>query len=91
MAKPLRVEYEGAAYHITSRGNAREKLFLDDEDRTVLLATLGEKVLPSSAMHLPVDWNVSEKRVLSSTAAPPDGAIITQPRFQTHPSREERK
>jgi hypothetical protein len=34
----LRIEYEGAVYHITSRGNARERIFLDDEDRNVFLA-----------------------------------------------------
>jgi putative transposase len=44
MARPLRIEFEGALYHITSRGNAREKIFLDDEDRSVFLATLGETV-----------------------------------------------
>jgi len=44
MARPLRIEFEGAVCHITSRGNAREKIFLDDEDRSVFLATLGETV-----------------------------------------------
>ena len=44
MARPLRIEYEDAVYHITSRGNARERIFLDDEDRNVFLATLGETV-----------------------------------------------
>jgi putative transposase len=44
MARPLRVEYEGAVYHITSRGNARESIFLDDEDRIIFLAALGETV-----------------------------------------------
>lgn len=33
MARQLRIEYEGAFYHITSRGNQREKIFWDDEDR----------------------------------------------------------
>lgn len=32
MARPLRIEYPGAVYHITSRGNAREKIYLEDED-----------------------------------------------------------
>jgi len=44
MARPLRIEFEGALYHITSRGNARERIFLDDEDRSVFLATLGGTV-----------------------------------------------
>ncbi|HAZ31035.1 TPA: transposase, partial [Candidatus Acetothermia bacterium] len=28
MARPLRIEYEGAVYHIISRGNARQDIFL---------------------------------------------------------------
>lgn len=32
MARPLRIEYSGAIYHITARGNARESIYLDDED-----------------------------------------------------------
>ena len=41
MARPLRIEYPGALYHITSRGNARQKIFRSDKDRryfTELLA-----------------------------------------------------
>jgi len=44
MARPLRVEFEGALYHITSRGNARDEIFLDNEDRGRFLETLGETV-----------------------------------------------
>lgn len=40
MARPLRIEYDGALYHITSRGNERKPVFKDDEDRRVLLDTL---------------------------------------------------
>lgn len=40
MARPLRIEYPGAIYHVTSRGNARRKIFLDDEDRETFLTTL---------------------------------------------------
>ena len=42
MARPLRIEYPGAIYHITARGNAREDIFLDDYDRVDLLALLKE-------------------------------------------------
>jgi len=42
MARPLRIEYEGAVYHITSRGNARQDIFLGDEDRRMLLAILAQ-------------------------------------------------
>lgn len=33
MARPLRIEYPGAVYHVTSRGNSRDKIFRDDLDR----------------------------------------------------------
>jgi putative transposase len=33
MARPLRIEFPGAVYHVTSRGNARQAIFIDDEDR----------------------------------------------------------
>src|SRR4030067_2490661 len=33
MARPLRIEYSEAVYHITSRGNDRKKIYSDDEDR----------------------------------------------------------
>ncbi len=44
MARPLRVEYEGALYHVTSRGNARQGIFLVDPDRKLFLETLGDTV-----------------------------------------------
>jgi len=40
MARPLRIEFPGAVYHVTSRGNARQKVFRDDEDRETFLDTL---------------------------------------------------
>jgi len=33
MARPLRIEFPGAVYHVTSRGNARQPIFTDDEDK----------------------------------------------------------
>lgn len=44
MARPLRVEFPGALYHITSRGNAGQSIFLDDEDRLTFLDILAEVV-----------------------------------------------
>lgn len=37
MARPLRIQYEGALYHIASRGNAKDSIFLDDQDRLSFL------------------------------------------------------
>jgi len=44
MARPLRIEYPGAIYHVTSRGNARQSIFIDDVDRQVFLEVLGNVV-----------------------------------------------
>lgn len=44
MARPLRVEYPGALYHVMSRGNAHQDIFLDDIDRRAFLKNLGNCV-----------------------------------------------
>ncbi len=40
MARPLRIEYPGAVYHVTSRGNARADIFADSFDRQTFLLLL---------------------------------------------------
>jgi len=40
MSRPLRIEYPNAVYHITSRGNARDDIYLSDDDREAFLETL---------------------------------------------------
>ena len=42
MPRPLRIEYEGAIYHVMSRGDRCETIFSDDADRKGFLETLGE-------------------------------------------------
>jgi len=42
MARKLRIQYEGAIYHVTFRGNARREIFADDRDRERLTERLGE-------------------------------------------------
>jgi len=44
MARPLRIEFAGALYHITSRGDRREAIYEDDEDREMFLGVLAETV-----------------------------------------------
>lgn len=44
MARPLRIEFPGALYHVTSRGNARAPIFMGDPDRRSFLRILGEVV-----------------------------------------------
>lgn len=42
MARPLRLEFAGALYHVTSRGDRREDIFEDDKDGETFLAILGD-------------------------------------------------
>ena len=42
MARPLRLEFAGALYHITARGDRREPIYEDDDDRAAFLGLLGE-------------------------------------------------
>ena len=42
MSRPLRLEFEGALYHITARGDRREPIFEDDADRHILIRVLGQ-------------------------------------------------
>ena len=42
MPRKLRVEYEGAIYHLMNRGDRREVIFLGDDDRLLFLETLGQ-------------------------------------------------
>ncbi len=44
MARPLRIEYPGAVYHITSRGNAGHNIYQDDQDRKTFLKVLTEVI-----------------------------------------------
>ena len=41
MARPLRLEFSGALYHVTSRGDRREDIYLNDDDRVDWLTGLG--------------------------------------------------
>jgi putative transposase len=51
MTRPLRIEYAGALYHVTSRGDRREEIYVDDGDRWAWLRLLG-------AVCRRFDWHV---------------------------------
>ena len=42
MARKLRVEYEGAIYHVMNRGDRQEPIYVDDEDAQEFVKTLGQ-------------------------------------------------
>ena len=42
MPRKLRVQYPGAIYHVMNRGDRREPIFKDDQDRECFVRTLAE-------------------------------------------------
>src|SRR5947207_12585157 len=42
VARRLRIQYPGAIYHVMNRGDRREVIFLDEDDRQLFLQTLSE-------------------------------------------------
>ena len=42
MARKIRIEYAGAAYHVMARGNQGRDIYAGERDRKLWLATLGE-------------------------------------------------
>lgn len=55
MARPLRIEFAGAVYHVSARGDRRQAIFRDDEDRRRFLSILARTVaLRKWLCHAPV-------------------------------------
>ncbi len=44
MARPLRIQYPGAVYHVTSRGNERREIFREDKDRQQFVHMLSKSL-----------------------------------------------
>jgi REP-associated tyrosine transposase len=42
VSRPLRIEFAGALYHVTSRGDGQKDIYLDDPDRRGYLSVLSE-------------------------------------------------
>ena len=42
MARPLRIEYPGAYYHVMNRGQSRRNIFIEDQGRQTFLDLLGD-------------------------------------------------
>ena len=57
MARPLRIEFPGAVYHVTSRGDRREPIVLGDEDREDLLGVLGQALQRPASITVQGDAN----------------------------------
>ena len=44
MSRPIRIEFPGALYHVTARGDRREDIFEDDQDRQAFLSILEQAI-----------------------------------------------
>src|SRR5437870_192402 len=70
MPRKLRVEYPGAIYHVMSRDDRCEKIFIDDVDRQDFLKTLAEACQKTS-------WQVHASRLMKTVStfqnSPSDG------------------
>jgi hypothetical protein len=44
MARPLRIEYPGAYYHITNRGNTGERIYISQRDKVQFVEYMGRAV-----------------------------------------------
>jgi len=42
MGRAWRIEYEGALYHLMSRGNKGQDIYLNDADRNLFLETISQ-------------------------------------------------
>ena len=85
MTRQWRIEFEGAYYHILSRGNARRNIFSDNNDRISFLEILGKMserfevevyayVLMNNHYHLLIKTNKGSRK---------NNFTILMPKFST--------
>jgi len=48
MSRPLRISFNNAVYHITARGNRKEKIFYSDDDKRIFLQKMDQTFLKYS-------------------------------------------
>src|SRR5439155_23814385 len=85
MARPLRIEYPGVYYHVTTRGNERKAISRDDRDREKLLELLARAV---KYFHLRLHGYVLMSNHYHLLVETPRGGLRTFVRF--HPYSGER-
>ena len=59
VARKLRLQYAGAVYHVMSRGDHREPVFLEEEDHRIFVSTLGESCVKT-------DWQIHAYCLMSN-------------------------
>ena len=86
MARKLRLEYEGAIYHVMNRGDRREAIFKDDKDRERFLETLAECCIKT-------DWQVHALCLMSNhfhlVVETPKGNLVAGMKCFWEPTRDD--
>lgn len=72
MARALRIEYPGAWYHVTCRGNERGVIFQDDKDRGLFIQSLGESI---EALNVELHYYVLMSNHFHLLVKTPDGNL----------------
>ena len=93
MSRPLRLEFPGALYHVSGRGNAGQAIFLRDDDREQFLDALGREIQQARWLCYGYCLLDAEYRLLLETPEPNLGrgigrlnAVYSQ-RFNRHYDR----
>jgi REP element-mobilizing transposase RayT len=83
MYRPIRIEYPGAYYHITARGNEQKNIYRSDRDREKFLQYLGSATERYSAIISYVELNInndfasdSMKLLAGSTSRAPLSEVL---------------
>jgi putative transposase len=72
MARPLRIQYPGAYYHVTCRGNERREIFVDATDQQIYLERLSTSLETYNVVLLAYVCMTNHFHVLVST---PEGNL----------------
>ena len=90
MARKLRIQCPGAIYHVMNRGDRREAIFEDDQDRGRLLATLTE-ACEKTGWQVPADCLMSNHFHLAIETPQPNLVVGMKWLLGTYTSRYNRR
>ena len=77
MARAWRIEYEGALYHVLSRGNERRDIVFDNKDRQLFLDLLGQALAHQTAAGDTVQTTSSDGSLTVRLQPTDDDALAT--------------
>jgi putative transposase len=78
MSRPLRIEFPGAIYHVTSRGDRREPIFDDDTDRIAFVDVIAQALARFDACALAFCLMDNHYHLVLHTRRPNLSALMRQ-------------